>query len=487
MAEKRSKADILVGSLNKKEVEQLLIELGGHKRATLSKLLVAMKSRGRSESPVSKSALFHSTYGEDYSPEKDYLIRNEMRLLSKEIMSFLAQRQVYQEIKDASQLKGLFYLKSLMNRGETELFEIEWPKILKKADAQLDHGTSAKILEKVVEHMVEHRKTSLADFEVLLEMINDLNERTIASFTQNTLYSRLKEAYVRRTIQAIGKEVPHVNLAEPEINFAQHADSDALSKYYQTMATAYTKTGNERLSLLESAMGLLDSIPAGRIDHQSQRAAINAAIALEYFFQNRLEESLQYHHQALERTKYVSVDRVASYLFNYVSTLIRLAKYQDAIDILDLHENTWNHMPRMRHRFYCLKGMCHVLTGNPDSAATCIPDDRKTGGLDHYYYFRVIQIIVQIEKGKVELALNECENVEHTVRYNDKNQHYLKLVHHFKRFIQLELDKPSLSKKAFKAKVEKLYTESVPDSPEARADHTLFYTWLHGRINQVLM
>lgn len=485
MIEKGNRTVALVALLSKQEMKVFSQQLGDAKRASLPLLFDAICAGLKSSkaNSLEKEILFEKTFGSGYSKEKDYLLRNELRLLSKELTSLLALEQTKKAMRDNPLEEKRLLLQSYIDRKAHDLFDREWDKVVEEAKEQLRLDIALDIQKLAVEHLIGTRQATVENYNQLLELLADYQETLQQHFTHQYLFGKHKQAFAERTLQAIGADIQVSALEIVSLNPADEMQNDAFANHFAALTKAYAHRGEEKIELLKNAAGFVSDINSKSFDRNAALATVNAAIALEYFLLRELETSLPYHQKALEFGSGLEGGKLISFVFNYLSTLIRLERHEKAIELINEYASVWEKLPRMRDRFLCLKAMCHVFENDPKSAEDCIPEDRKTGGLDHYYYYRFIQIIVLFQKGKPELAMNEAENFEHTVRYNDKDEDYLRLIQAMKKFLSLKSEQPAIDEEAFWEKAEKLNQSLSEASESAFADRALLYRWIVSELD----
>lgn len=480
MAEKGNRTIEMVALLSNQERRVLGNQLNGAKRASIRLLFEAICAGLKSSKPntLEKESLFKKAFGEAYVKDKDYLLRNEFRLLSKELTNFLAIEQTKKVIRDDSLEEKHLLLQSYIERRAGQLFDREWQRTVEEAKHELRLDIALRIQKLAIEHLVQSSQATIENYNQLLVLLSDYQQTLKQHFVHQHLFGKHKQAFAERTLQAIGADVQISPLEAISVNLADEKQNDTYANHFVALTKAYAYRGEEKIELLKKAAGFVSAISARSFDKKAALATVNAAIALEYFLLHELVASLSYHQKALEFGASLEDGKLISFVFNYLSTLIRLERHEQAIELINEYAAVWEQLPRMRDRFQCLKAMCHIFENDAVAAEKCVPEDRKAGGLDHYYYYRFIQIIVLFQKGKNELAMNEAENFEHTVRYNDKDEDYLRLIQAMKKFLALKSEQPTISEEAYNDKAKKLKLSLNEASENAFADRGLLYRWI---------
>ena len=481
MGEKRSKTEKLVLALSKKEATEFRQIIQANVRSTLVLLFDETLSRSNKKlSPdQGKERLFKRVFKKEYARKNDFLLRNEQRLLTKELIRFLAGKQAMQELKSNPEVESYHYLLALLEHEENELFLSEWPKVLDQAMQSQNHHIGYLTLKTVVDHLAETSKATIPDFDRIQTQIDSAIIELNSAYLIQYLHLKMKESFVQRTKQALGVVLTLPDLIVDPIHIDDPNISSGLSNFYVEMCRSFRQSGQAKINTLIRSIKLLEQVPSKALDHKSTLASLNAGIALEHFLSGDLLSSLQYHQHALENVSELSEDRRVSYLFNYVSTLLRLERYNESIELIRQQQTIWAKKPRLTHRFHCLSAMCYLFENKINDAEKLIPEDRKEGGMDHYYYFRILQSIVFFLREKPELALNELDNLEHTVRYNDSDRDTLTLIQGFRKLFNLICAAQSLSKSQVKSGIDQLNEITDQASNAAKANHWLLYHWMN--------
>lgn len=455
--------------------------LTGQKRQSLVLLFdfIQKKILYPSLSKQEKEKLFKSVFGRNYTRQDDYLLRNELRLLANELSQFLSLEKIKNTLQTDEPLKNLFFLQCLLNKKEYVLFENEYPKALKEAARQCDFETAAKMTRLLIDDFVFRKEATKPNYERLLALTSQYYEYAGNAFLHDYIHVRHKQAFAERTLHAIVQGYPVAPL-QPVMFSLDKKSNDNYLEYMRLLTESYCRHGQEKIDALLKAQRLISKIAKKDFDKQAAKATTSAGIALEYFLSGSYRQSLPFHKMALDNASTLPHERVIAFVFNYLSALMRLEQYAEAVRLIEKYRATWEALPRVRDRFLCLKAMNLIFLNDADAAWNCIPPDRKQSGIDHYYYYRFIQILVFYLRGELDLAMNETENFEHTVRYQDKDANYLRLILLMKKFLRLRGEKPALSRKEFEKSKSKLKAEmNLAEIEKRLPDKALLYRWLH--------
>ncbi|MCB0756458.1 MAG: hypothetical protein KDB98_12740, partial [Flavobacteriales bacterium] len=357
MSEKGNRTVALAALLSSKEMKVFSSHLNEGKRASLPLLFDAICVGLKSSKPNSleKETLFKKAFNEAYSKDQDYLLRNEFRLLSKELTGFLAIEQTKKAMRDDVLEEKRLVLQSYIDRKAHDLFDREWQKVVEDSKDELRLDVAIDIQKLAIEHLVSTRQATVENYNQLLELLADHQQTLQQHFAHQHLFGKHKQAFAERTLQAIGSDIQVSPLEVISINPADEKQNDAFANHFAALTKAYAHRGEEKIELLKNAAGFVSEINSKSFDRNAALATVNAAIALEYFLLRELEASLPFHQKALEFGSGLEGGKLISFVFNYLSTLIRLERHEQAIALINEYASVWEKLPRMRDRFLCLK------------------------------------------------------------------------------------------------------------------------------------
>ncbi len=476
MAVKKNRTFMLVALLDAAESKAFEKELVLHKRDSLLPLHKILRKLARKELPLEKQQVYEALYKTPYSADKDYLLRNELRLLGEVLTAFVAQNTIQKQLLENPAVQQKYFLNWLATKPAFELYEAEAQAAL--AAQTNDAGSAAHTLRGYIEAYIQNREATVANYEALIAHMKQYYELETQHYLQNLIGIKHKQAFAERTLQAVtGGQYVVSQLEDIELNWEQASDS--YLSYMVLLTQSYGNSGKEKIARLLEAREYLNQIDKKDFDLASAQSSLFAGIALEYFLLGEFDGSVKWHQEALKSAKNIAPEKLITYVFNYLSTLIRLADYTKAIEIMEQHRGTWMALPRMRDRFRCMLAMCHIFNQNHEAAWECIPIDRKQGGTDHYYYYRTIHIIVLLRREYYDMAEAETDNFIHAIRYNDKDAGYLKFLQILKKYIKVVSEKQSVTPSVHEERIAEVGVqlakhEHIIDQP----DKALIFRWL---------
>lgn len=427
------KTAALIASLSRKERRQfeqsVLLQ---HKRTTLKKLYQCLKKQPQ----IHKEAAFVKTFGTAYDAKQDHLFRNELRLLNKALESFLIQVQWEQEQAAQPHQSEFLLLKVYLNRGQFDLFEPAWRKLYKKVEGAANYDLMVQLLEQYIYAQLQIQEVSYELFEQLhpqAETLLRLQEAHMAErfkklevlqgFIQQNLYVIRSGQYQRqRYVASFQQQTPLLNNTWLQVLEA------AVQMYYLS--------GSAKIDLLTSALAqaeLLENTP-----HYDPIliAKLRSTLALEYFIDRQFEQADRIYSQLIQYPEHLASLNRPGLFFNYLSNLVNLERYEDAIRFYQAHQTIWetSAVPLYRvHYFLC---WAYLGLGDYEAAqGALLLHDLQDRPRHEEFYARTLLSLVYYHLGELIMAERETYNLLQNYRYklSPETTHYEQLcyIHQF--------------------------------------------------------
>lgn len=400
------KAAHLIYTLNareKKELESILKQKG---RKSLVKLYQTLRKTPRNQ--LKNEKVFEQTFDEPYSKKKDYLLRNELRLLTQETKRLLAREELLQSISISQAQESFWYLRGLRRRGEKELFTTEYDKAYKQAEEELNFHICAALRRMMVDQLQEDILQS-QDFETLEQEINKLvtDSTTLAnSLIATADYSR---AYITRLQMVVPTNRP---IPDPtKFRFTENlelARKDPYSNLLYYISQSYLHTGDERIKYLEEALNHLDACDQPEIDYARLSAACYNTLSISYMEKQQYKKATAYAKDAFERV-FPNGYNPGILLANYLRCLTLDGKLDEGRKVFNQYGG---HFKDIAYYPIILSSLAELeaLLGDMDEALTLLTQ-MQTKGIINYSTYKLILICVYSRKEEYELALREVNNL----------------------------------------------------------------------------
>jgi len=462
----------LVKLLSEKESAAFRHYLASLKRSSLLTLYDAIQQQPYPD--FDKEVVFEIVFSTKYSDQKDYLLRNEFRLLSGELKKFVAIEKMKERLEVDSVFQQSLFIDWLAQKNEFETEEKEIHKLITNAIRAGDYFIASEVQKQYIDRYVNQKEITEENYLFLLKIIQDFYQTAGKHYCYRMADIQIKQAFTESTLKRLNPGFQSLNITPFQIENEQ----DAYLSFADLLVQAYRLYGNQKIEILNKALLLCDKIVKKGFKTSATKSSLCALIALEYFLLGDYHLSIPFHQKALQEKEDTSPQEMISYIYNYISALLRIEDYEEAIRVINDNEAVWNNIPRVKDHFLCLKAMSYIFLNNPDEAWECIPHNRKRSGSELYYYYRFIQIIVYLIRNEYLPAISESETFIHTIRNNDKNSNYLALTMLLKRYVILLSDKNVMTKKTFKTKSKVILEALIKKQNEIETtNHALLYRW----------
>ena len=472
---KKPKIAYLVESLSALERKNFQSVIKEKRRQQLFKLYKIVISELKKEK-FSNERVYELLYQSPYDKKKNYLLRNELRLLSNELKSFIVYLTFNDKLKSEPETQTLFYLQGLFGKTDAEFFLSECQKALDSAIKNQDNETATQIFKLYIQAFIKSVSPTYEKYMELLDFLKKNEEITIQAFLQNWVEVQKFKAFTQKSLNAMHPTQGEISIPNfLKMEFENENQNASYFQYQLLWAKSYASKGLEKIQILKDAEKYISKINKTKFSNESEIAKVNASIALDYFLLEKYQFSIEYHEKCLLQKKHLNDKDFAVYLFNYISTLLRMDDFRKALELISEHEKLLLKQERLHDRFLNIKAMCLLLLNQIDEAETCLPHERKEGGMYNYFYFRVVQSMVFYERREYDLAINELHNLQYSLHYNQlKNSGFKELTKYLQIFYKLQRDQKFISN--YQTDKQNLINEI--NSLENKSQYLLPYKWL---------
>lgn len=412
----------LLNSLQGREKKEFEAVIKMHKRNSLQKLYFFLKKGLQKDTESDKAVLYKAVFAKEYEPSKDYLIRNELRLLNDELEVFLVEKQLEKTFKENAHLYNLWLLRSLKERGLYQEFEAAFKKMIAKARADLQYEILDKMTTLYLHHLITKEEITEDLYQNTihvgyLQKINWIQKDAVRKIRA----SEVMKAFAERTLKVTNPDFPYSDLLQ-SMDLKDEKVNDHYSNYLYWYALSFQQTGIEKIETLQDALGFIEGCYQVEMEAENRKLFLLATIALEYYLMGSHQAADNYYLQTLQFAKSTKQQLRLSVVFNYFSNCIKLQKYAKAIELFEENQVAIEVNERVHYRFLCLKAMCHIFLKETKRAIDSIPPNIQQRPDAQYYYFRLIQIIAFCQWEDEEAAMRECHNFLKMYRYHEEHE-----------------------------------------------------------------
>lgn len=426
-----------------------------------------------------KEVLYKKVFGERYTPAKDYLLRNELRLLTDKIKGFLVSRQCEEEIRENSSYGDWLLQKSLLKHQLYKEYEAEFKKSYKKAIDNLSFDMAQRMLGLRFNYLMTQPKINVEMIaeahSILLENLGNIKYRYRTDVSINQQGRVAMEAF----LNAFGKQV---NSSAVGVDTDVAGYLNPYIEFFEYSALANQTGGDEKIKfaeLAEQSIGKVEDIfPNNRVDGL-------AMLAGAYYNVREYATAAKYYEKALSFKDKNKLPIRNDILFNYVSTLMKLDDYARAVDIMMTYDKSIQANPKVKHKFDYFHCMAHIFMGSHKHVREIIPQNIGRLPEDEHHYFRFIYCILPYLDDDIEDAIREVTNF---IAYFNHHGDTLAFAHEkgfaqvFKNFFEVIGNAPSanIEQNEMLSKVSSSLEELLVQHPQY-ADY-LYIKWLKQQL-----
>lgn len=406
---------LLINSLTKKELEQLDFVIKNKKRDGLKNLHKFIQKQKKTSTNGSKDKIYKAIFSETYTKEKDYLLRNEIRLYNNEIKLILAASGLLKNSTISNQL----YIDELNKRNVKELVETEFKKTIASEVKNMKYGHAADLFTKLFAFKNQNRQYNTQYFNTLKEDLNTTYNYRLTQFSEDLSTIACNTAYVEAILNQLNQTNTFSNLTE-NTGITPFLVNTPLASLNFLKAETYKTQGEEKINILNKITKLIEQINHPEIDAQNEQMLNNLNMATTYMLIAEYNKATSHYEKVLQSNK---LKENAYYLkptiLNYVSTLCKAKNISQAKQVIDQYAEIIN-SAELRDRVLPIAICINILSNDLAQAEALMPYNLKIGETDSYHYFRILLCILHYENKQLELAINEAKNItEHFRKYKD--------------------------------------------------------------------
>jgi len=374
----------------------------GERFAILGILLRALKN-GQPE--PGKEEVYTRVFKDSYSRGKDYIIRNEYRLISEELEQFLASAPG--DIRAVQYLK-LNYLNRLLQAGAYHLFLIEKKALLK----QFPHSTFLKreTLRIESDFFARHKLSRRDAIGEYRKLIHTLKEETRAEAVLSASEIYIREAFIYRTLK--GYDIAPVQPQVPVFNEVP-AEVEADVAYNLLKARQYLEMGEEKIATLRRMQKELKKcrqMPASEIYFPS------ATIGLELMIIGRYREAVAEFTHTLSLPGYTESElfRIGG-IFNHLSALAKAGSFREFEEMYASFQPLLQVHPYL-FRLELMRSVVLLNLNEFRKAKALVRDFKMEDKSSDAFYLRVLFTCCYLGEGDLVAAAYELENLQRALR-----------------------------------------------------------------------
>lgn len=465
----------LLRCLTKKERKEFDFVMKNHRRISLRRLHIFLQSFIKKDTNPSKSVLFEAAFEVEFTSNKDYKLRHELRLLNDELMHFLIKQSFENQLKDNPHFYHAWEMKVLKNRKLDKHIETAYKQYFEKAQAALQPQYAQEILSAYITHLIASKEIRLELYKNIEGLLEEKSNLLQQQFWHEHLEIHVKQAFATRVIRIMEPDYPKPILKEA---ISLEGKKDVFAHILQLEADSYSQRGLEKIATLNQLLEQLETCPYPWLQYNRRKMVTLSNMALTYYLLGNNDRSQHFYERIMEHARDSKEAVPIEVLFNYFSNLVKMKQYTTALAVYTENAKMIQQYSKVTYRFLCLKAMCYIGLKQTDAVLQSVPSNIRQLPSDQYYYFRFIQLILHYQMDDWEGGLRETENFLKVLNYV-KNPHfdvdYKQLAYFYLQFFKAILDVPTAQKKTLKEL--NLILLECKNHPTERNNHLLL-EWL---------
>ncbi|MCF8256231.1 MAG: hypothetical protein K9J06_01670 [Flavobacteriales bacterium] len=350
------------------------------------------------EDSPDRASLFADVFGQPHSAEKDYLLRNEFRLLTDRLTEFIAEQEhaafLYEQAGHADHM----LLKGLLKRGLHSEYESQFKKLYERALQRLDFQSAHDMSNQHFNYVMTHKEIRPESVRKALHLLEDNADNSKLHHRTELAINLQGQAALKAMLRTFGHATETASAPEPE--------STPYIRYFEAVALAHGSEGHARVDHAHEAVAQI-----GTLQHLFPKHMLDglALLAGAYFGLRMYEEAAEHY---LHVVGFAETERLPlrhDVLYNYCSTLMKLRRHEEVIQLMADHKTIFTNA-RVRFKFECFLAMVHIFMNNPEKARATLSADIGHRPEMENNYFRFIFCILPYLCNDVEEGLRETEN-----------------------------------------------------------------------------
>lgn len=468
----------LIALLSKPEQVQLAERLKLHHRKTLEPLYNVLVKNADAD----KQTMYSAYADKKYTAASDFLLRNELRLLSREIELYIAETEAAKKLEEGNIQTEVWLMQRMLQGKQYKLFEICLQQQIKKAVATADFY-ALHLLQDL--HFTYHTQHGELNEQNYLSLLHEMQHEDFFGMhiAEEQSQREIRKQFLLRTMNAIAPGWDTKHSYKKTKAYDKLLQQQALLQQYNNLnAQLYTQHGKPKTDTLKQLAALNQKVAAIRPAFSAKLAGIYGNLGIEYFLMDDYAEADKYYQLAI---KSAGPKPQLDLLFNYATNLLAQDKFDKFLSLYKSRERDINADAKTKYRFRFFAAIAYLFAKQPAQAFKLLEHDISQRPMNEYYYYRQVYALVYFETGDIQAAQRELENIQQSYRKrptqtkNDKP-----LTAQLLKFVQAEATKAN--KERYQKALQQV-NASIADMAKMKVTHSvLMYKWLDKKVKERL-
>jgi hypothetical protein len=450
--------------------------INSHKRNTLRNLYLYLKKHKE----IEKETAFLKIFKVPYTSQKDALLRNELRLLNKELELFMVEEEWRKKLTINSNETQLSLIKIYLERKEFSLFEQTWRKLYKKTQEEHLYTIRVELIQLFFEYKTNYSEIELDLYKELKVLLEEGLRTTVSQMQIAYKTLEHKDAFVQRILYAQSGQKYEYKKVPTYYQRENALENDDLIAFWDLKIESYFLNGLEKIQILQKALDcakVLEQKYTKDLPFKESIVITEITVALEFFLLEEYEKADVLYLRVLDRGLDFSEVKKAVIYFNYISNLICLEAYDRAIQFYEANKEICSEA-KVFYRIQYMLCWAYIMQGEYEIPTKMLLEHNiKERPENDFIYARLLLTILYYSTDEMELAEREVYNLLQNHRYKTPIEKtfidYSRLFYQHIQVIHiLEADKRNQKLHKIQHELEVMYKEN------ASSASTMMYRWL---------
>ncbi len=413
----------LLSTLNERETKELGDLVQSKKRKGLQILLTELlKYVKRGDGVPANEDLFFKVFNQKYSSAKNYLLRNELRLLNEIIYDYLINDTFHNYLKKHRSTYHVWLARALFDRKIKGPFNADIDRFIDYAKEHVKAEDSAQLNDLKSLWMIYTYEKNAGNIEAQRKTTEEWKNEQIRHLKYRLREIETRNAYLDFSLRSItGNDQVNTDFrTEPQqvIDLNDNRNFDSFENYLILKKHSYQAKGEQRIEILRQMLAFEESKEYHSefqvID--SQISSINA-LAMEHILLGHFEKANDYMLMGIKRSEENQRHILPALMQNYIANQVNLGNYQTALDFYTLHETEIKNS-RQFLSITIYKAYSYLFLGKADDALATLP--QSSAFTPHQNLMvRMVYLIAFIIRKQHDVAMNDCYNISRMVKANE--------------------------------------------------------------------
>ncbi|MFN8287968.1 MAG: hypothetical protein U0V74_14520 [Chitinophagales bacterium] len=409
--------------LSDREISKIDALVKAQKRKSLQHIYAALKKYRKRSGIPTHDELYVAAFEKEYSSDKNYLLRNELRLLNELLYEYLIQDTFSEYIKKHRSTYYYWLARSFFDRKLNAPFEADIDRFVDYGKDYIKPEDTSKLLDLYSLWLIYTKPKTAENLQEQMRKTDEWKAEQIRHLRYKLREVEARHAYVQSVLTNIEgkvKDRPEDGRTEGQniINLAEGQGYDPFEEYLILKKHAYQTKGLTRIEVLKKMLAIEEgSSYHGEYSPFNAQITSLTSISLEYILMGRFAEADEFMLDCVRRCNENNSSIPPAILQNYIANQINQAQYKRGIDFYKQNEALVQ--GSRQYIAICLyKAYCHLFLQQADESLQALPVDVQL--TEHQnLMFRMIYLIVFIIRGQHDLALNEVRNILRMIKAHE--------------------------------------------------------------------